>query len=141
MGGGAGGLGGAALHPHGAGHHVLGHADTDVAVHGDAGLLVHAGAVVAGVALDIDAHGLVHAHGQVVLAGRVGHHPFAVLHFAVQGLVQITHRGAGKVDCLHASAPQARSQMYMVAGSGSQTFAFSMPGRLARAWYSEAMAT
>ncbi len=35
----------------------------------------------------------------------------------------------------------SRSQTYRVAGVGSQTLAFSMPGRLASAWYSEAMAT
>ncbi|MNY57569.1 hypothetical protein D3C86_1937950 [compost metagenome] len=68
---------------------------------------------------------------------------FEGLGLVVQGLVQFAHFGSGKIDGFHVCAPQAdlRSQMYMVAGSGSQTLALSMPGRLASAWYSEAMAT
>ena len=96
-------------------------------------------------ALDIDAQRFVHADGEVVLAVRVGDDPLAFfegLRLVVQGLVQIAHFSFGKVDGLHVCAPQAVfSQMYMVAGSGSQTLALSMPGRLASAWYSEAMAT
>src|SRR3546814_20551906 len=72
-------LGGAALHAYSTGHHVFRHADADVAMHGDGGLLVHAGAVVAGMPLDIDGQGGIHADGQVVLAIRVGDHPFAVV--------------------------------------------------------------
>ena len=94
MGGGAGGLGGAALHADRTGHHVFRHAHADVAVHGDGGLLVHAGAVVAGMTLDIDGQRGIHADGQVVLAVRVGDHPFTVVQLAdllMQGLVEIAH--------------------------------------------------
>jgi hypothetical protein len=47
---------------------MFGATDADIAVHGDAGFLVHARAVVAGVAPDIDGHGFVDADGQVVSA-------------------------------------------------------------------------
>src|SRR5690606_38126625 len=50
MAGGRRRLGSVALHPDLAGHDVLGDADAAVAVHHDLGLLVHAGAVIAGMA-------------------------------------------------------------------------------------------
>ncbi len=131
----AGCLRGAALDPHSAGHHVFRAADTDVAVHGDRRFLVHPRAVVTRVALDIDGDGFVDADRQVVRAIGMRDQPFAVLQFLdliVQGLIEITHGGAGKIDGFHGRAPSAgsRSQMYMVAGTGSQTLAFSIPGRL-----------
>ncbi len=140
------GLRGAALDPDCAGHHVLGATNTDIAVHGDRSFLVHTRAVIAGMALNIDGDGLVDADRQVMRAVRVGDQPFALLQcldLIVQSLVEITHGGAGKIDGFHERAPSAgsRSQMYIVAGTGSQTLAFSIPGRLDSAWYSEAMAT
>jgi hypothetical protein len=47
-------LAGAALDDHRPGHHVLGHPDAAVAAHQHRGALVHAGAVVADVAVDLD---------------------------------------------------------------------------------------
>ncbi|MNE83783.1 hypothetical protein D3C80_1806290 [compost metagenome] len=108
MGGGASGLGRTALDAHAAGHHVFRNTDAGVAVHGDAGFLVHARAVVTGVPLDIDGHGLVHANGEVVLAVGVGHHPFAVfyvVHLVMQRLVEVAHAGDGKIDGFHVCAP------------------------------------
>jgi hypothetical protein len=91
-----------------AGHHVLGATDADIAVNGDRGLLVHARAVVAGVPLDIDGHGLVHPDRKVVLAVRMGHNPLAVFDgggLVVQRLVEFTHGGSGKIDGFHVCAP------------------------------------
>ena len=60
-----------AVHDHRAGHDVLGAAHAHVAVHADGGLLVHAGAVVARVALDLDLDRSVDPHGERVRAARV----------------------------------------------------------------------
>ena len=50
----AGRLAGVALHVHLARHHVFGDAGAGIAVDDDVGLLVHAGAVVADVTVDLD---------------------------------------------------------------------------------------
>ena len=52
--GGARRLRGVALHVHAARHHVLGDADAGIAVDHDGGVLVHAGAVIADMAVDLD---------------------------------------------------------------------------------------
>jgi len=85
--------------------HVLGAAHADVAVYGDRRLLVHARAVVAGVAFDIDGHRLIHPHRKVVLAVGVGDAPLVVDGLGVQRLVEVTHGGGGKVDGFHVCAP------------------------------------
>ena len=60
-----------ALDDDGARHHVLGHADARVAVHADPRELVHPGAVVARVALDLDLRAGDRADGERVAPARV----------------------------------------------------------------------
>src|SRR5262249_55396310 len=68
----------AAVDDHRAGHHVLGHANATVAVHADRRLLVHAGAVVTDVTVDLDLVGRVEPDRDGVPSARVAHdHPTA----------------------------------------------------------------
>src|SRR5262249_3916935 len=112
--------------------------------------LVHAGAVVARVAHDLDLDRGVQPARQRVRAGGVQDLPVADrlgrLRLVVQLLVQVTQRGRRQVDGLHAgrgahAATPSRSHEYTVAGSGSQIRASSAPGSVAIARYSDAIAT
>ena len=73
--GGARRLARVAVDDDGPGHHVLGHPDAAVAVHAHGGVLVHAGAVVAHVAVDLDLDRRVDAGRQRVRPARVEHAP------------------------------------------------------------------
>jgi hypothetical protein len=102
-------LRGVALHMDLARHHVLGDALTGMAVHHDRRLLVHAGAVVADIAGDLDQNGDVDAHGHGMLAAWIEHVPVGfvgVRRQRVKGGVQFANRALGKVDGGH----QLRSQ-------------------------------
>ena len=56
-------------------HHVLGNALAGIAVHHDPRALVHSGAVVADVAVDLDGDGRGRARCNRVLAARIEHTP------------------------------------------------------------------
>ena len=138
MRGGAGGLRGVALDPHGAAHHVLGDTGAGVAVDHHVGALVHTGRVVADVPVDRDGHGRVEADGDVVRTGRVPDDEVAGQIGGVQCGVDIAKRRVAQIELccghylLHA---------YTTSGSGSQMRAFSTPGSPAKARYSLPIAT
>src|SRR3954452_6062473 len=150
VGGGAGRLAGVAVDDHAARHHVLRQALSGVAGDAHGGALVHARAVVAGVPLDHDLDVGVEAAGDVVDAGRVDDPPAprAVGRFGevVETLVEVAQRGLREIDDLgggDVDGHQTRtpSQMYGVAGAGSQIRAVSAPGSTAMARNSEDIAT
>src|SRR6185437_2065348 len=122
-----------------------------VAVDGHGRPLVHAGAVVAAVAHDLDLNRGVQPARQRVRAGGVQDPPVADrlrrLRLVVQPLVEVAQRGRRQIHALHGAgrgahaATPSRSHEYTVAGSGSQIRAPSAPGSVAIARYSEAIAT
>ena len=92
---------GAALDDHHARHHVLGHADAAVAVDADGRVLVHAGAVVADVAVDLDLVGTVESDRDRVLAAWVEHAHAAARRRRrriVQALVQLADAVGREVE-------------------------------------------
>src|SRR6185369_3457848 len=138
-------LAGAAVHHDEAAHHVFREARARVAVHAHGRELVHAGAVVADVPVDVDLDLGVDAAGHGVRATRVAHPDLGTARAGevVQVLVERAQRRLGEVegrDC-GAHATRSRSQTYTRAGSGSQERAPSAPGSTAIARYSEAIAT
>ena len=133
-------LPGVALHMHPPGHHVFGDARAGVAVDDDRRLLVHAGAVIADMSLDLDRDRRVDADGDRVLPARIEDAPVRFVGVgleAMQRRVELAQRGLREIDSSH----QCRSQKYTLAGSGSQTLAVSMPGRSTSARYSVPKAT
>src|SRR5215211_1909703 len=129
----------------GPGHDVLGQADARVPVHAHGRALVHAGAVVADVAVDVDLDLGVDPDGDRVRAARVRDAPPGRRIRLVQALVEVAQRRDGEIDRLDRVGDRhhtlARSQEYTRAGSGSQTSAASAPGSTAIARYSDAIAT
>ena len=99
-GGGARGLGRAALDYDSPGHHVLGHADPAVAVDPHRGLLVHAGAVVADMAIDLDVVLPIQPDGDGMLAARI-EHVHAARVALVQPLVELAHGVGPEVERQH----------------------------------------
>jgi hypothetical protein len=104
--GGGGGLRGVALHADFAGHDVLADADAGMAVDDDGRLLVHARAVIAGMAVDdhLDRH--CEAGGDRVGALGIEHAPGTLVRVRrqlVQPLVEVADRGAGEIDRDHAA--------------------------------------
>ena len=69
--GGARRLAGIALDAHDARHHVLGNAGAGMAVDDDLGLLVHAAAIEADMAVDLDGDRRIEAAGDGMLAHRI----------------------------------------------------------------------
>ena len=67
------------LHVHAARHHVLGDARPGVAVDDDGGALVHAGAVIADMAVDLDGDRRVDAGGDGMLPARIEHAPMRLV--------------------------------------------------------------
>src|SRR4051812_39088673 len=141
-----------ALDDHRPGHDVLGDADARVAVHADRRLLVHAGAVVADVPVDLDGDRRVEPDRQRVRAARVDDAPMGRLRVGASGErvqpgVELAARSGGEVERLDRDVDvrrhqtRSRSQTYTFAGSGSQTVASAAPGSTAIARYSEAIAT
>ncbi len=101
MGGGAGGLAGVSFHMHEAGHHVLGDADASVAVDNDMRLLVHAGAVIADMPIDIDLNRRGQANRDGVATAGIEDAPIALISLpadAMQDRVQPTNGFRFKVD-------------------------------------------
>ena len=97
-------------------------------MHDHVGVLVHRGAIIADIALNLDAHRRINADGNSMLAARIGDLPSGFIGVPLklmQSRVEFAQRLFGKIKCDHA----ARSQKYGVAGSGSQTRACSMPGK------------
>ena len=121
-------------------HHVLGDARAGVAVDDDGRLLVHAGAVVADVAVDLDGDRRVEAGGDGVLAARVVDAPVALVGVGRERWRAALSSRSG-VSARSTSASQRVPRNRRCAGSGSQTLALSMPGRTASARYSEPKAT
>src|SRR5262249_33657500 len=121
--------------------------DAGVAVDPHRGRLVHAGAVVPHVTVDLDLHVGVETAGDCVGPGGVDDPPAGRAGLAgqvVQTLVQLAQRRLGQIhdlDCLGRAHAGCRSHEYTVAGSGSQMTASSAPGSVAMARYSEAIAT
>jgi hypothetical protein len=76
---GPGGLGGIALHPDDARHHVLGDPGAGMAVDFDLGLGVHAAAVKAGMAIDQDLERSGQADSERVRPARVQDLPFGLV--------------------------------------------------------------
>ena len=138
-------LAGAAVYDDEPAHHVLGQARARVAVHAHGRELVHAGAVVANVPVDVDLDLGVDAARHGVRAARVADPHCAPLGASevVEALVERAQRRLGEVEGLDcgAHATRSRSQTYTRAGSGSQERAPSAPGSTAIARYSEAIAT
>ncbi len=94
---------------HLAGDHVLGDANAGVALDHHRGLLVHAGAVVAHVSLDLDGDRGVQPDRQGVPAAWIEHSPVGLVGLlgeGVQGGVEFADGGVRQVDHRH----QARSQ-------------------------------
>src|ERR1700733_15845141 len=90
--GGPRGLARAALDHHRPRHHVLRHPGATVAAHADAGLLVHAGAVVTDVPLDLDLVRAVEADGDAMATTRAQHpDPPAGRVAGGQTLVELAH--------------------------------------------------
>ena len=90
--GGAGGRRGVAFDVHAARHHVLGDADAGRAVDDDIGALVHAGAVIADIAVDLDGDGCIDAGGDGMAAARIEHAEIGVvgpLREIVQHLIEL----------------------------------------------------
>ena len=85
-------------------HHVLGDADARAAVDDDGRLLVHAGAVIADVAIDLDGRGRIDTDGDGVTATRI-EDPELRLGSAgvetVQHLVELTQARDLQIDRLH----------------------------------------
>ena len=89
---------------HRARHDVLGHADAAVAVHAHGGLLVHAGAVVADVPVDVDLERRVEADRDGVAPAGVAHAPAprraGLVRRRVQPGVELAQRRLREVDDL-----------------------------------------
>src|SRR3954452_19305324 len=135
-----------------AGHDVLGDADTRVAVHADRRLLVHAGAVIADVAVDLDRDRRVEPDRERVRSARVDDAPVGRLRLGaaregVEPRVELAAGARREVERLDRDAgvrghqTRSRSQTYTFAGSGSHTVASAAPGSTAIARYSDAIAT
>ena len=78
MGGGACRLGGITLDAHRTGHHVLRHPGTDIAVDSDRGTLVHTGAEVARMTVNLHRQLLIKPAGNIVLARWLEHLPLTL---------------------------------------------------------------
>ena len=106
---GAGGSRGIAFDVHAARHHVLGDADAGRAIDDDVGALVHAGAVIAGIAVDLDGDGGIDAGGDGMAAARIDHAEIGVvgpLPEIVQHLIEFAECRDLQIDGRH----QCRSQ-------------------------------
>ena len=68
-------LRGVALHPDFAGHHVFGNALPGIALDHHRGVLVHAGAVIADMAFDLDQNRLLETDGDRMLPARIENAP------------------------------------------------------------------
>ncbi len=93
----------------GAGHHVLGDANTGIAFHDDVRQLVHATAVIADVPVDLDGDGFVETACNGMLAVGMIDNPMSLVGVRrqlMQSRVQFAQRLGGKIECRH----QARSQ-------------------------------
>ena len=125
--------------------------DAGVAVHAHGGVLVHAGAVVAGVALDLDLDRRVDAGGERVRAARVEHPPAPRPVVARPRAARRSARAAGstaEVDLSASSPLRPRTSdrrplpAVDVPGLGlPHRRAARRPGSTAIARYSEAIAT
>src|SRR6185312_9771083 len=137
------------VHDHRAGHDVLGAPHPHVAVHAHRRLLVHAGAVVARVPLDLDLDRRVDTYGERVRSAGIEDTPAARRRVVdrVQCRVQLAEGGDREVElrgleaALDSHQTAWRSQLYTRPGSGSHVRAPSAPGSTAIARYSEAIAT
>ena len=82
------------LHPDLSGHHVFANALSGIAIDHHRGKLVHAGAVVADMAFDLDQYRLFETASDRMLAARIKNAPMrfvAVGTQTVQGGVELTH--------------------------------------------------
>jgi len=107
--GGAGRLAGVAGHADLTRHHVLGEPDAGIALHDDGRRLVHAGAVVPDMPLDLDGHGHLETNGDGMLSARIEHRPGGLVGVGgkiMQRLVQVPDARLGEIDNGH----QRRSQ-------------------------------
>src|SRR5262245_41578169 len=126
------------LDPNAARAHAFRHARPGIAVYRDVGLLVHACGVVAGVALDIDAHRSVDPDRDGMGAVGIEHaHVPRAVQAPVLILVQIAQLVLAQIE---SSFGYAR-HTYISWGLGSKSRAFFTPGRCASERYSEEMAT
>ena len=107
--GGARRFGRIALDPHDARHHVLGNADPGMAMDDDLGFLVHAAAIEADMALDLDGERPVEAAGDGMLAHRIVDQPMpliGVLGQPVQTRIDAAHALSFEIELDHAWPPQ-----------------------------------
>ena len=96
-------------------HHVLRHPDAAVAVHADDGVLVHAGAVVAHVALDVDLQRRVEADRDRVAPPGVAHAPaicgaVGLVGGGMQAGIELAQRRLLEVDDLDGRLGSGRHQ-------------------------------
>ncbi len=94
-------LAGVALHMDHARHHVFGQADAGVAVNDDLGVLVHPGAIVADVPLDLDRDRHLQSTGDGVGALRLDHFPVGRFRLGgqiMESLVEFANRGPRQID-------------------------------------------
>src|SRR5271170_6125024 len=101
---GGSGLRGVAAHPDDPAHDVLGEPGPGMAVHGDRGRRVHAGAIVSDMPVYLDLHRLGEADRNRMRAIRVQHPPMTFVgprSEPVQSLVQFAHRTPRQIDFDH----------------------------------------
>ena len=150
--GGAGRLAGVALDMDEARHHVLGDAGAGAAMDDDGRLLVHAGAVVADRAVDLDGDRRVEAGGDGMTCRRdCRTTPVALVGVGpelVEGCVQFAERRdppgrcpRSKHSAVSTSVTGGAPRNRRSTARAPRPWPFSMPGRTASARYSEPNAT
>ena len=86
---------------HKAGHHVFRNADAGIAADDDAGMLVHAAAIIADIAIYLDHYRNVQAYRNGVEAAAIENFPVRLASAGfqvVQRLVELPDRGVGQIE-------------------------------------------